>query len=130
MQIAPSTYYGAKNRPPSARSVSDAATTAVIAKVHEDNDGAYGVTKVHAEPRRNGRRVARCTIHRLIRAAGLRGFIGVRGLAPRWAAPARRPARTWWSGPSPPPPRIGCGLLTSPTAERDRCTNGSPNLWR
>ncbi|WP_374229657.1 hypothetical protein [Kocuria sp. LUK] len=33
VQIAPSTYYAAKTRPPSARSVSDAATTAVIAKV-------------------------------------------------------------------------------------------------
>ena len=54
LQVAPSTYYAAKTRPPSARSVSDAATTAVIAKVHAENYGVYGVTKVHAELRRNG----------------------------------------------------------------------------
>lgn len=79
VQIAPSTYYAAKTRPPSARSVSDAATTAVIAKVHAENYGVYGVTKVHAELRRNGHRVARCTVHRLMRAAGLRGITRAKG---------------------------------------------------
>jgi putative transposase len=60
-QIAPSTYYAAKARPPSARSISDAAMTAVIQKVHAENYGVYGITKVHAELRRTGHRVARCT---------------------------------------------------------------------
>ena len=32
--IAPSTYYAAKARPPSARSASDATTTGLIKKVH------------------------------------------------------------------------------------------------
>jgi putative transposase len=63
VQIASSTYYAARNRSPSARSVSDAATTEVIRKVHADNYGVYGVTKVHAELRRAGHRVARCTVH-------------------------------------------------------------------
>ncbi|MEX5300224.1 IS3 family transposase [Kocuria sp. CPCC 205292] len=79
VQIAPSTYYAAKTRSPSARSVSDAATTEVIQKVHADNYGVYGVTKVHAELRRNGHRVARCMVHRLMRAAGLRGIIRSKG---------------------------------------------------
>ncbi|MEX5306087.1 IS3 family transposase [Kocuria sp. CPCC 205258] len=79
LQVAPSTYYAAKTRPPSARSVSDAATTAVIAKVHAENYGVYGVTKVHAELRRAGHRVARCTVHRLMRAAELRGIIRAKG---------------------------------------------------
>ena len=52
VQIAPSTYYAAQTRPPSARSISDAAMTAAIRKVHADNYGVYGVTKVHAELRR------------------------------------------------------------------------------
>ena len=39
----------------------------------------YGVTKVHAELHRNGPRVARCTVHRLMRAAGLRGIIRAKG---------------------------------------------------
>ena len=36
-KIAPSTYYAAKTRPPSARSVTDAATTEVIRTVHQQN---------------------------------------------------------------------------------------------
>jgi uncharacterized membrane protein len=39
--IAPSTYYAAKTRPASARSVSDAATTDVIRVVHAENYGVY-----------------------------------------------------------------------------------------
>ncbi len=42
VQIAPSTYYVAKTRPPSARSLSDAATTTLIEQVHADNFGVYG----------------------------------------------------------------------------------------
>jgi putative transposase len=79
VQIAPSTYYAAQTRPPSARSISDAAMTAAIRKVHADNYGVYGVTKVHAELRRQGHRTARCTVHRLMRAAGLRGITRAKG---------------------------------------------------
>ncbi|MCD1144992.1 IS3 family transposase [Kocuria sp. LUK] len=79
VQIAPSTYYAAKTRPPSARSISDATTTEVIQKVHADNYGVYGVSKVHAELRRQGHRTARCTVHRLMRAAGLRGITRAKG---------------------------------------------------
>src|SRR5664279_4568972 len=38
--IAPSTYYAARTRPPSARAVRDEEVTAEISKVHEEN---YGV---------------------------------------------------------------------------------------
>ncbi len=62
VQIAPSSYYVAKTRPPSARSISDAATTREIERVHADNFGVYGVRKVHAELRRQGHPVARCTV--------------------------------------------------------------------
>jgi len=46
LQIAPSTYYAAKTRPPSARSVTDAATTAVIKDVHAANYGVNGLFAV------------------------------------------------------------------------------------
>src|SRR3712207_9465094 len=75
-KIAPSTYYAHRTRPPSARSVTDAATTAVIERVHAENYGVYGVRKMHAELRRQGHRVARCTVARLMRRRGLRGKIG------------------------------------------------------
>jgi putative transposase len=88
-KIAPSTYYAAKNRPPSARSRTDAATTTLIEKVHEDNFGVYGVRKVHAELHRQGQPVARCTVARLMRAAGLRGISRAKG--PRTTVPGSGP---------------------------------------
>ena len=78
-KIAPSTYYAAKKRPASARSVSDAVTTEVIRRVHAENYSVYGVRKIHAELQRQGHRVARCTVHRLMRAAGLQGISRAKG---------------------------------------------------
>ena len=46
----------------------------MIRQVHEDNYGVYGVRKMHAELNRRGHRIARCTVHRLMRAEGLRGI--------------------------------------------------------
>ena len=89
MQVAPSTYYAATTRPPSARSVSDTATTAVIGQVHEENYGVYGARKVHAELNRQGHRVARCTVQRLMRAGGLRGISRAKG--PRTTIPGTGP---------------------------------------
>jgi len=84
-KIAPSSYYAAKTRPPSARALSDCATTAVIERVHAENYGVYGIRKVHAELNRQGHRVARCTVQRLMRSAGLRGISRTKG--PRTTVP-------------------------------------------
>ena len=84
--IAPSTYYAALARAPSARAVSDAATLAKIRKVHEDNYGVYGARKVHAQLRRDGHLVARCTVERLMRASGIGGVR--RAKSPRTTIPA------------------------------------------
>jgi putative transposase len=89
VQIAPSTYYAAKTRPPSARALSDAATTALIERVHADNFGVYGVRKVHAQLHRQGHPVARCTVARPMRAAGLRGVSRAKG--PRTTVPGSVP---------------------------------------
>ena len=42
LPIAPSTYYDAKRRPPSARALRDEELKAAIARVHRDNFGVYG----------------------------------------------------------------------------------------
>ncbi|MCF6510141.1 IS3 family transposase [Blastococcus sp. MG754426] len=89
VQIAPSTYYAHRSRPPSARSQTDAATTAVIERVHAENFGVYGARKVHAELRRQGHRVARCTVERLMRRRGLRGISRAKG--PRTTVPGAGP---------------------------------------
>ena len=54
-QIAPSTYYAHRTRPPSARAVRDAELVPKIAKLHEENFCVYGARKVHAELNREGR---------------------------------------------------------------------------
>jgi putative transposase len=73
-KIAPSTYYAAKTRPPSTRSMRDAELVPVIRQAHADNIGVYGARKIHAELNRKGTRVARCTVERLMKAQGLRGI--------------------------------------------------------
>jgi hypothetical protein len=74
VEIAPSTYYAARTRPPSARALRDAELLVHIARVHRDNLGVYGARKVHAALNREGIAVARCTVERLMRQAGLRGI--------------------------------------------------------
>ena len=74
VEIAPSTYYAAKTRPPSARAVRDAALVPLLREAHKLNLGVYGARKLHAELNREGTRVARCTVERLMRAEGLRGI--------------------------------------------------------
>ena len=74
VQIAPSTYYAAKTRPPSARAVRDAELIEDITVAHKANLGVYCARKIHAELNREGVSVARCTVERLMRAEGLRGI--------------------------------------------------------
>ena len=74
VQIAPSSYYAAKSRPPSARAIRDAELVTDIQVAHKANLGVYGARKIHAELNREGITVARCTVERLMRAEGLRGI--------------------------------------------------------
>jgi len=92
--IAPSTYYAAVTRPPSARAVRDKELKVVIAKVHKENYGVYGIRKVHAQLARepvlaDARAVARCTTQRLMKDLGLRGISRAKG--PRTTVPGSGP---------------------------------------
>lgn len=71
--IAPSTYYAAKSRPPSARAVRDQQLKAEITRVWKENYEVYGADKVWLELNRQGIAVARCTTERLMRQLGLAG---------------------------------------------------------
>ncbi len=62
-QIAPSTYYAAKSRPPSPRSLRDKQLLVEIERVHTDRKlgrRLYGAVKVWRRLRREGIVVARC----------------------------------------------------------------------
>src|SRR5512132_3195945 len=121
LPIAPSTYYGRKQRPPSARAVRDARLKVEIRRVYDDNFGVYGARKVWRQLHREGIPVARCRVERLMGELGLRGAVpGTphRTTTPDAAAPrpadlvdrdfaAQRPNRLWvadltyvatWSG--------------------------------
>jgi putative transposase len=90
-QIAASTYYAAKRRPASARSRRDAELTEMIKQIHAENYGVYGARKIWHELHRRDVRVARCTVERLMRAAGLRGLL--RDKSPRTTRPAAETSR-------------------------------------
>ncbi|GAB2474455.1 hypothetical protein GCM10027063_14310 [Promicromonospora xylanilytica] len=90
-EIAPSTYYAHKSRPASARAVRDAGLIEVIEQVHEKNYGVYGARKIWHELNRQDVRVARCTVERLMREAGLRGLL--RDKSPRTTRPAAETGR-------------------------------------
>jgi putative transposase len=80
-RIAPATYWAALKRPRCARAVRDEELLVQIHRVHEDNYGVYGVRKVWRQLHREGVPVARCTVERLMRQAGLAG--AVRGASTR-----------------------------------------------
>jgi transposase InsO family protein len=95
LPIAPSTYHlrtvqqrDATQR--SARSRRDDALRAAIQRIWDDNEQVYGPRKVWKELRRQGHRVARCTVERVMRAMGLRGVS--RGRA--WVTTTRADAAT------------------------------------
>jgi putative transposase len=73
LPIAPSTYYDAKSRPPSARKLRDEELKVDIARVHAANFGVYGARKVWHQLNREGIEVARCTVQRLMRELHLQG---------------------------------------------------------
>jgi len=72
--IAPSTYYDARGRAASRRSVRDEDLKVEIARVHGENYGVYGPRKVWLALNREGIVVARCTVERLMNVLGLQGI--------------------------------------------------------
>jgi len=73
LPIAPSTYYAAKSRPPSAGERRDEELLEKVRKAWRDSRGRYGARKVWRELKREGITVARCTVERLMRAESLAG---------------------------------------------------------
>jgi putative transposase len=77
LQVAPSTYYAVKAREtaPSARTLRDRELLAEIERVHTASRGLYGARKVWWQLQAEGVSVARCTVERLMRRAGLTGVV-------------------------------------------------------
>ena len=71
--MAPSTYYAARDRAPSARAVNDAVVTPELVTLWTDNYCVYGVRKLWKAARRAGILIGRDQTGRLMRAAGIEG---------------------------------------------------------
>ena len=93
LQVAPSTYYAAKQRPLSARAQGDAVLKRELQRVHAANFGVYGVRKLWRQLLREGSTVGRDRVHRLMRELGISGVLRGKGKRTTWAAPVgARPA--------------------------------------
>ncbi|WP_210244275.1 IS3 family transposase [Methylosinus sporium] len=80
LPIAPSTYWAhaARRRDPtkaSARARRDVILRKEIRRVYDENFQVYGVRKVWKQLDREGEKVARCTVARLMRNMGLQGIV-------------------------------------------------------
>jgi putative transposase len=93
LQVAPSSYYAARGRPPSPRATADAELSLDIARVHRDQFGVYGARKVWRQLWREGIEVGRDRVARLMRRLGLEGATRTRRTRTTLPAPvAQRPA--------------------------------------
>src|SRR6266511_1108899 len=108
-QIAPSGYYAAKARPPAVRHLRDEVLLADIGRIHAANYGVYGARKVWRELRREGTKVARCTVERLMRRVG---WCGGAGSVQRRPTPGTSGPGTGSTGTSPRSVLIGRAWLT------------------
>jgi putative transposase len=75
LQVAPSTYYAARRRLPSARWLRDEALKVRLKQVHAAHFGVYGARKLWRQLQREGIAVARCTVERLMHTLGLSGVV-------------------------------------------------------
>jgi putative transposase len=91
LQVAPSTYYAARRRPPSQRAVRDAELRPKVLKVFDDNYRVYGVRKLWRQLQRQGELVGRDQVARLMRTLGIAG--AVRGKPRRTTIPDPAAAR-------------------------------------
>jgi putative transposase len=75
LQVAPSTYYAARNRPASQRARRDAELTPRLVELWEDNYKVYGSRKLWKTARRAGIDIGRDQTARLMRNAGIQGVL-------------------------------------------------------
>lgn len=77
--VSPSGFYAYRLRPPSRRSVEDAALTERIETFHARSRGTYGAPRIKADLKEEGTAIGQKRVARLMREAGLRGVTRRRG---------------------------------------------------
>jgi putative transposase len=109
LQVAPSSYYAARSRPPSARAVGDAELAPKILKVFNDNYRVYGARKLWKQLRREGELVGRDRVARLMRTLASPARSAASPAAPPSPIRPRPGRRTWSTASSPRPGRTSSG---------------------
>jgi putative transposase len=71
LEVSRGGYYAWVKRPPSGRDLEDEELTRVIKQVHDENEGKYGIDRIHGEMAKRGYRAGPRRVRRLARAAGL-----------------------------------------------------------
>jgi putative transposase len=125
--IPTSTFYGwvAQQRDPSKRRRDDQALTRRIRGIHDRSGQTYGAPRVHAQLRRDGVRVSRKRVARLMRAHGLQGAF----LRKRWRCSTRQDPK------ATPAPDLVNRDFTAPAPNRlwvadiSRIPTGEGPLW-
>ena len=109
LQVAPSTYYAAKARPPSQRQLRDEVIVVAMLAIWQANYSVYGARKLWKAMQRAGHTIGRDQVARLMRSNGLRGV--------------RRGAQVFTTRPDP-------GAARAPDLVRRDFTADRPNrLW-
>jgi len=112
LQVAPSTYYATKARPPSVRARRDAALVPVLTELWEANYRVYGARKLWKAACRAGHDVGRDQVARLMKIAGIEGATRTKRVRTTRPDPTATRHPDLCAGTSPPPPRTGCGSRT------------------
>jgi putative transposase len=73
--VSRSGFHAWERRPPSARALVDVRLTERIAEMHRRSRDSYGVRRIYLDLREEGVRVGRKRVARLMRAAGLSGYV-------------------------------------------------------
>jgi hypothetical protein len=126
LEVPVSTFYGwvARRRHPSPRDIEEVWLGEQIERIHAESGETYGSPKVHAQLRREGIRVSRKRVERLMRQAGLQGAFmrkRKRGSTRRHSAATPAPDLVNRNLKADAP--TGCGLPTSRASRpgRARC---------
>jgi hypothetical protein len=130
LNIAESTYYQwiKQAEQPCERDLVDLGLISNIYEIWETSGFTYGSDRVHRQLRRDGIRVGRKRVERLMPVrAGTGRSCGVAGAAaPRSRTRGTRRPRIWSTGTSPQPARTGSGSLTPPGSRAGRACSGWP----
>ena len=109
LQVAPSTYWSTKRRPPSERSKRDALMMPLLLALWQANYSVYGARKLWVAARRSGHDIGRDQVARLMGRLGIRGVQRTKKVRTTRPDPEAARPPTSSSGTSPPMPRTGCG---------------------